>query len=81
MIYFEVISFYHDSFVSQKLCQPKLTFAGAYMVRTVIYNATILALDEDDTFHYPGTIEIEDDKISKIYGGSPVYGTKDAGVV
>lgn len=41
------------------------------MVRTVIYNASVLALDEDDTFHYPGTVEFEDDRISKIYGGSP----------
>jgi len=41
------------------------------MRHSVIYNASILALDEVDTFHYPGTIEFEDDKVSKIYSGDP----------
>ncbi|KAI9729209.1 MAG: hypothetical protein M1834_007001 [Cirrosporium novae-zelandiae] len=41
------------------------------MSRVVIYNATILTLDDKDVFYYPGTIEIEDDRITKIYEGRP----------
>lgn len=41
------------------------------MTRTVIYNASILTLDNDDSFYYPGTVEIEDDRISKVYSGNP----------
>ena len=40
------------------------------MSRIIIYNATILTLDEHDRFIYPGTIEIEGDRIAKIYAGS-----------
>jgi 5-methylthioadenosine/S-adenosylhomocysteine deaminase len=41
------------------------------MTRIVIYNATILTLDGNDTFYYPGTVEIEDDRITAVYEGSP----------
>ena len=41
------------------------------MSKIVIYNASILTLDDDDTFYYPGTIEIDGDRISKVYGGDP----------
>ncbi|KKY26283.1 putative guanine a catabolic enzyme of the guanine salvage pathway [Phaeomoniella chlamydospora] len=41
------------------------------MSRTIIHNATILTLDEDDKFYYPGTIEMENDLISKVYSGNP----------
>ncbi|KAF7555340.1 hypothetical protein G7Z17_g2262 [Cylindrodendrum hubeiense] len=41
------------------------------MTRTIIYNTTILTLDEDDSFYYPGTVEIEDDRITKVYSGNP----------
>lgn len=51
------------------------------MVRTIIHNASVLALDENDTFHYPGTVEFEDDKISKIYAGSPPHETEDSDVI
>jgi 5-methylthioadenosine/S-adenosylhomocysteine deaminase len=36
------------------------------MTRIVVKNATILTLDEKDTFYYPGFIDIRDDKIFKI---------------
>lgn len=36
------------------------------MTRIVIQNATILTLDDQDTFFYPGIIEIRDDKIFSI---------------
>lgn len=35
--------------------------------RITIQNATILTLDDSDTFYYPGAIEILDDKIVDIY--------------
>lgn len=41
------------------------------MVRTIIYNASILTLDVADSFYYPGTVEIEDDRIIKVYSGKP----------
>lgn len=41
------------------------------MSRIIIYNATVLALDDKDTFHYPGTVEIEGDRITAVYGGAP----------
>ncbi|OKL59467.1 hypothetical protein UA08_05321 [Talaromyces atroroseus] len=41
------------------------------MSRIVIYNASILTLDEDDNFYYPGSVEIENDRIVKIYSGNP----------
>lgn len=36
------------------------------MSRIIIHNATILTLDDEDSFYYPGVIEIRDDKIFKI---------------
>jgi 5-methylthioadenosine/S-adenosylhomocysteine deaminase len=36
------------------------------MVRIVIQNTSILTLDGDDTFFYPGVLEIRDDKIYSI---------------
>ena len=33
------------------------------MTRIIVQNATILTLDDQDTFHYPGFIEIRDDEI------------------
>ncbi|TPX06984.1 uncharacterized protein E0L32_011129 [Thyridium curvatum] len=41
------------------------------MVRTIIYNASILTLDVADSFYYPGTVEIENDRIIKVYSGKP----------
>ncbi|EXJ86684.1 hypothetical protein A1O3_03637 [Capronia epimyces CBS 606.96] len=41
------------------------------MSRIIIYNTSILTLDDEDTFYYPGTIEIQGDCISKIYKGHP----------
>lgn len=41
------------------------------MSRIIIYNASILTLDDDDTFYYPGTVEVEGDRIAKIYAGNP----------
>ncbi|KAH6891167.1 n-ethylammeline chlorohydrolase [Thelonectria olida] len=41
------------------------------MERIIIYNTTILTLDDDDSFYYPGTVEIEGDRITSIYHGSP----------
>lgn len=37
----------------------------------IVYNATILTLDDKDTFHYPGTIAIKNGKIINIFEGSP----------
>ncbi len=36
------------------------------MSRIVIQNTTILTLDDDDSFYFPGVIEIRDDKIFSI---------------
>lgn len=36
------------------------------MTRIVIHNTTILTLDDQDTFFYPGIIEIRNDKIFSI---------------
>ncbi len=36
------------------------------MSRIIVQNATILTLDDKNTFYYPGTIEIRDDKIYSI---------------
>lgn len=36
------------------------------MTRIIVQNASILTLDDQDTFYYPGTIEIRDDKIFHI---------------
>ncbi|KAL5338840.1 hypothetical protein BJX70DRAFT_408481 [Aspergillus crustosus] len=44
------------------------------MSRIIIYNTTILTLDEEDNFYYPGTIEIENDRIVDIYAGNPADG-------
>ncbi|KFA45684.1 hypothetical protein S40293_08019 [Stachybotrys chartarum IBT 40293] len=41
------------------------------MGRIVIHNTSILTLDDEDQFFYPGTVEIEDDRIVKVYGGDP----------
>jgi 5-methylthioadenosine/S-adenosylhomocysteine deaminase len=41
------------------------------MARTIIYGASILTLDDEDSFYYPGTVEIEGDCIAKIYHGYP----------
>jgi formylmethanofuran dehydrogenase subunit A len=41
------------------------------MTRIVIQNTTVLTLDERDTFHYPGFIEIRNDKIFRIGDWSP----------
>jgi hypothetical protein len=41
------------------------------MTRIIIQNATILTLDDQDTFYYPGSIEIRNDKIFRIGDWSP----------
>jgi 5-methylthioadenosine/S-adenosylhomocysteine deaminase len=41
------------------------------MSRIIIQNATILTLDDQDTFYYPGSIEIRNDKIFRIGDWSP----------
>ncbi|KAH7162059.1 n-ethylammeline chlorohydrolase [Dactylonectria estremocensis] len=41
------------------------------MARIIIYNTTILTLDGEDNFYYPGTVEIENGSITKVYGGNP----------
>ena len=41
------------------------------MTRIIIQNATILTLDDQDTFYYPGSIEIRNDKILRIGDWSP----------
>jgi 5-methylthioadenosine/S-adenosylhomocysteine deaminase len=41
------------------------------MSRIIIQNATILTLDDQDTFYYPGSIEIRNDKIISIGDWSP----------
>lgn len=41
------------------------------MADIIIHNATILTLDVQDTFYYPGTLEIKDDKILRVYRGHP----------
>jgi 5-methylthioadenosine/S-adenosylhomocysteine deaminase len=41
------------------------------MTRIVIQNTTVLTLDDQDTFHYPGVIEIRNDKIFSIGDRSP----------
>lgn len=41
------------------------------MSKIIIYNATVLTLDEEDSFFYPGTVEIAGDRIAKVYNGSP----------
>lgn len=38
--------------------------------RIIITNATILTLDDQDTFLYPGILEIRDDRIYNIRQGS-----------
>lgn len=47
------------------------------MSRLIIYNASILTLDDHDTFYYPGTVEIEGQFISKVYAGNPVQSLRD----
>lgn len=42
------------------------------MARIVISKASVLTLDENDTFYYPGTVEIEGDRITKVYAGPPI---------
>lgn len=37
----------------------------------IIHNATVLTLDDDDKFYYPGTVEIKDDRIFRVYAGDP----------
>lgn len=46
------------------------------MTQIIIQNTTILALDDRDTFYYPGFIEIRDDKIFNIGAWLP-YTTLD----
>ncbi|KAK7416865.1 hypothetical protein QQX98_004923 [Neonectria punicea] len=41
------------------------------MARIIIYNTTVLTLDDGDSFYYPGTVKIEQDRITKVYHGSP----------
>ncbi|KAE8446344.1 hypothetical protein EG329_012093 [Mollisiaceae sp. DMI_Dod_QoI] len=41
------------------------------MTRIIIQNTTILTLDDQDTFYYPGSIEIRDDKIFYIGAFNP----------
>lgn len=41
------------------------------MTRIIVQNTTILTLDNEDTFYYPGVIEIRDDKIFGIGLWSP----------
>lgn len=41
------------------------------MTRIIIQNATILTLDDQDTFYYPGFIEIRDDEIFSLGEWSP----------
>lgn len=41
------------------------------MTRIIIQNTTILTLDDQDSFCYPGVIEIRDDKIFSIGAWSP----------
>lgn len=41
------------------------------MSRIIIQNATILALDDEDTFFYPGYLEIRNDKIFGLGPWSP----------
>lgn len=48
------------------LCPEKMA-----MSRIIIYNTTVLALDDEDNFYYPGTVEIVNDRITKVYGGQP----------
>lgn len=43
-----------------------LQSSASIMSRIIIQNTTILTLDEEDTFYYPGVIEIRDDKIFSI---------------
>lgn len=42
--------------------------------RIIITNATILTLDAQDTFLYPGILEIRDDRIYSIHSGSVASG-------
>lgn len=44
----------------------------------IIHNATILTLDDNDSFYYPGTVEIKDDRIVRVYAGDPDPGFDDA---
>ncbi|KAJ9156014.1 N-ethylammeline chlorohydrolase [Pleurostoma richardsiae] len=44
------------------------------MTRIVIFNTTVLTLDDEDSFYYPGTVEIENDRITKVYSGEPSNG-------
>lgn len=37
----------------------------------IVYNATILTLDDQDTFYYPGTIASKNGIIIDVYEGSP----------
>jgi 5-methylthioadenosine/S-adenosylhomocysteine deaminase len=41
------------------------------MAKIVIHNTSVLTLDDNDTFFYPGTVEIEGDCITKVYAGHP----------
>jgi len=41
------------------------------MIRIIIQNTTILTLDDQNTFYFPGTIETRDDKIFNIGAWSP----------
>jgi 5-methylthioadenosine/S-adenosylhomocysteine deaminase len=41
------------------------------MTRILIQNASILTLDENDTFFYPGFIDIRDDRIFRLGAWSP----------
>lgn len=39
--------------------------------KIVICDATILTLDDEDHFHYPGTLVISNDVITGVYDGKP----------
>lgn len=48
----------------------------------VIHNATVLTLDDQDCFYYPGTVEIENGRISAVYKGDARPGVlESAGLV
>lgn len=47
----------------------------------VIRNATILTLDDNDNFYYPGTVVIKDDKIHSLHHGEIDVETSNEGDV
>lgn len=56
--------------MQSQLSNPVLR-SWVIMTRIIIQNVTILSLDDEDTFFYPGVLEVRDDKIYSVGEWTP----------